>query len=345
MLNLSSQLLAQLQDGAERADEGAHWPAESWNALMREGVGRWSIPRVLGGDELPQSDQLSGSEIISANCLTTAFILSQREAAIRHVLRGPDHLKQRYLPNVANGKSFITIGLSQLTTSRQHQAPSLKALRLSETEFLLDGEIPWVTGVPQATAVVIGATFDSGEQALFLLPLDAHGVRLGEPLSLSSLRGSLTCSIHCDKCSISEDFLLAGPKPQVLGGGGGGGLETSCLAIGLSRAAASYLESQAHSRAELEPVANTVTSEVYRLHRRLHSIAENPSPDEVLALRADCTLLALRATQAALLFAKGTGFVRPHPAQRWARQALFFLVWSCPRSVSEQVWRGLFSPT
>ena len=50
-----------------------------------------------------------------------------------------------------------------------------------------------------------------------------------------------------------------------------------------------------------------------------------------------CTRLALRATQAALLAAKGTGFVAPHPAQRWARQALFFLVWSCPRPVAEGV--------
>ena len=39
------------------------------------------------------------------------------------------------------------------------------------------------------------------------------------------------------------------------------------------------------------------------------------------------------ATQTALLAAKGTGFVAPHPAQRWARQALFFLVWSCPQPV------------
>ena len=33
--------------------------------------------------------------------------------------------------------------------------------------------------------------------------------------------------------------------------------------------------------------------------------------------------------------AKGVGFVHPHPAQRWARQALFFLVWSCPRPAAE----------
>jgi hypothetical protein len=54
-------------------------------------------------------------------------------------------------------------------------------------------------------------------------------------------------------------------------------------------------------------------------------------------LRGRANLLALRASQAAVLAAKGAGFVRSHPAQRWARQALFFLVWSCPRPAQEKV--------
>ena len=52
-------------------------------------------------------------------------------------------------------------------------------------------------------------------------------------------------------------------------------------------------------------------------------------------VRAQANTLVLRSTQAALTAAKGVGFVRPHPAQRWARQALFFLVWSCPRPAAE----------
>ena len=58
-------------------------------------------------------------------------------------------------------------------------------------------------------------------------------------------------------------------------------------------------------------------------------------PQEMAALRARANALVLRATQTALTAAKGVGFVRPHPAQRWARQALFFLVWSCPRPAAE----------
>ena len=74
------------------------------------------------------------------------------------------------------------------------------------------------------------------------------------------------------------------------------------------------------------------------MRRRLHELAVTP-PDakQTLTLRVDSTRLALRATQTALTVSKGAGFVAPHPAQRWARQALFFLVWSCPRPAAEGI--------
>jgi hypothetical protein len=43
--------------------------------------------------------------------------------------------------------------------------------------------------------------------------------------------------------------------------------------------------------------------------------------------------LVLRATQATLAAAKGAGYAAGHPAGRWCREALFFLVWSCPAPV------------
>ena len=41
----------------------------------------------------------------------------------------------------------------------------------------------------------------------------------------------------------------------------------------------------------------------------------------------------LRAAQAYLAASKGAGFVVGHPAERAVREAMFFLVWSCPAPV------------
>ena len=50
-------------------------------------------------------------------------------------------------------------------------------------------------------------------------------------------------------------------------------------------------------------------------------------------LRSQANSLVLRATQSALVAAKGTGYVEGHPVGRWCQEALFFLVWSCPQAV------------
>jgi alkylation response protein AidB-like acyl-CoA dehydrogenase len=68
----------------------------------------------------------------------------------------------------------------------------------------------------------------------------------------------------------------------------------------------------------------------------LHALVDTvATPQAMAALRSRANRLVLGATQAALTAAKGAGFLRSHPAQLWARQALFFLVWSCPRPAAE----------
>src|SRR5262249_31915188 len=115
-----------------------------------------------------------------------------------------------------------------------------------------------------------------------------------------------------------------------------GGLETSCLALGLTSAAIGFLEGEARQRSELQVIAARLGEEYQQLREQMHTLARTgSSPAKAADLRAGANSVAWRATQAALPAAKGAGFLRSHPAQRWARQALFFLVWSCPRTAAE----------
>src|SRR5438105_1167297 len=83
------------------------------------------------------------------------------------------------------------------------------------------------------------------------------GLQGGAPLELMALRGSITAEVRCRQVRLGRDWLLAGPAERVLqtGRGGAGGLETSCLALGLCRAAFDYLRHEAESRPPLQPVA------------------------------------------------------------------------------------------
>jgi alkylation response protein AidB-like acyl-CoA dehydrogenase len=96
------------------------------------------------------------------------------------------------------------------------------------------------------------------------------------------------------------------------------------------------LNAEAARRPELVETAAALSQTRQHLRQEMLTLARSGvKGTEAVALRARANRLVLRVTQAALTAGKGTAFVRPHPAQRWARQAMFFLVWSCPRPAAE----------
>jgi alkylation response protein AidB-like acyl-CoA dehydrogenase len=316
------------------------------------GVLRWSIPTEFGGQDLPPVELLAGYERIATGCLTTAFILSQREAAVRRVVEhGSPDLKRRLLPDLGAGRTFASVGLSQLTTSRQHQAPALTATLIgppdNPTGYRLDGTIPWVTGSSRADWLVIGATTADAKQLLLVLPTTQAGVAVNPPMPLCALAGSLTAEVRCDGVMVDAAWRLAGPVENVLASrrGGVGGVETSCLALGLAGAAVRRLAREADARPEFRPLAEALERERQQAREEMFRLASGTAlPEAVVSLRVRATVLALRSTQACLAVCKGSGFVRPHPAQLWARQALFFLVWSCPRPAALGVLAHFLPP-
>jgi alkylation response protein AidB-like acyl-CoA dehydrogenase len=193
-----------------------------------------------------------------------------------------------------------------------------------------------VTGGEHAQHIVLGATQPDGRQILFALPSDLSGVRCGQPPQLTALTASRTGPVHLQQVSLPRRWLIAGPLPDVMKAGLGtktGGLATSALAIGLSAAAIADLQSHTPDRAALAQPADALESELDQLQADLLALAWGEAVCTSEDLRSRANSLALRSTQAGLAAAKGAGFVAGHPAGRRCREALFFLVWSCPQNV------------
>jgi alkylation response protein AidB-like acyl-CoA dehydrogenase len=326
--------LEELSAYADQANDDTSWPTQSLALAQQAGALRWSIPQAWGGLGLESSALFDRHEVIASCCLTTSFILSQREASIRQLRKGPEPLQRAFLPKLATGQCFSTVGISHLTTSRQHQAPAVR-VRAVAGGYRWTGEIPWVTGGDQADFLVAGGTLEDGRQVLAVIPTDRPGFSVHAPMRLASLVGSRTSAVALDDVAIEEDLIIVGPMEKALGTVGGGGLDTSNLGLGLARSAILFMADEARRRPAIMKVLEPLEQQYQLARQRLREEGSSTDPSLIYNLRVDASLLALRATQAALLIAKGAGFVVPHPAQRWARQAHFFLVWSCPGPVSD----------
>ena len=330
------------------------WPTGRLMALREAGVFRWGLPVELGGSVVTAPQILEGYLELARLCLTTAFILTQRDAACHRISNSPNlELRQRLLPDHCSGRALATVGISHLSTSRQHWSrPSVLARRTADG-YELTGEAPWVTGARHADLLVTGAAIESGGQILVAIPTQREGVLVGEPLQLLALTAACTGCVMLNRVAVRTDEIVAGPADQVMkigATGGTGSLTTVAVALGAASRTLDGLRAEAASRADLGDIVDSLTNEQTRLRADLIDAATGGSssadhdgrtPAERLRHRANS--LATRAAQAYVCSAKGAGFVTGHPAERSLRNAMFFHVWSCPPAVTKETLRELAS--
>jgi alkylation response protein AidB-like acyl-CoA dehydrogenase len=338
-----ADLCATLADRAIEMDRSGQWPAEQLRLCGEYGVYEWFIDPAWGGQGWNEEQLIRGYLALSAACVTTAFVLTQRTGACRRIEGCTNEsLKQRLLPALASGRIFATVGISHLTTSRRHLGKPVLTAEAIPGGFRLNGMSPWVTGGAAADVITIAATLIENSEAteqqlLMAVPTDTPRVSVADPLPLIAVTASSTGPVLLDNAEVSNEWLIAGPAPNVMSSGVGGvtgSYETSTLACGLAQASIDFLAAEAAKRPDLSEPMRALRAEYESLLRDLFEVARGKSACTKESIRQRANSLVLRASQAALAAAKGTGYVVGHPAGRWCREAMFFLVWSCPQPVS-----------
>lgn len=337
---LPAHLLDALRARAGERDVTGAWPAEELSELAVHGATARAVPREFGGAGASALELHQGYEQIARHNLNLALILSQQDSAVDFLslaaAAAPSPARSVVLRDVALGTRFITIGIAQLTTSRQRGAPALRATR-DGNGYRLNGVVPWATGAAVADDIVVGAVLDDARQVLVQLPVNTTaGVSVDPPLPLVALRASCTGPLRCENAWIDDTFVLREPEEKVLG------CRTKSLPLGQTFLASglclgaldliSALPSSAAQRA-----AATLGAQLEEVRQEVQALcAPGREKDATAAaprLRGACNDLAVRITHAAVALYKGSALIVPHPAERCAREAMFLLVWSCPDPV------------
>jgi hypothetical protein len=279
---------------------------------------------------------------VAYKSLTDAFVLTQRQAALRRIATSKNPLSERFFNDHADGSRWVSVGISHLTTSRQHLDKPVVLATQTPSGWSISGTVPWVTAACNSQALVIAAcdSEDFAQQYLFYLPMDQASVQTGNQMELLALSDSNTCEVHLKDAQVSHSHLLHGPSTQVMSisqTSGAGGLQTTALALGL----AACIIDKIHSRSDRIPAIKDsevrFTDRWQELFDRMIAVSE---PDKLQTdsanIRKEANDLVLRTSQAALAIEKGAGFLVRSDAARWAREALFFLVWSCPQAIANE---------
>lgn len=341
---LTPELFELLRGMAEETDRQARWPGEQLRRCAEAGILRWFAPLELGGVAIGPADLLRRMTRLAAACLNTTFCLTQPAGVIGRIAAcDNDELKRTLLPPLLDGSRFASVGIAHLTTSRRHTQPVMTA-REDGDDFILDGVIPWSTGAKHSAWIITGAVLVDGRQLLAALPTDLPGITVDSPAEMVGLSATHTGSVQCKNVRLEQRWLMAPVMPDVLKhgkGAGTGGLQTSALALGTALAAIEFLADEAKRRPDLARIVAGLREQWEAADADLATLAETTTtaagacpPVTNDQLRRLANELALRSAQAALAAAKGFGYVVGHPAGRWCREALFFLVWSCPEPVT-----------
>ncbi len=329
-------VLGQVAANAGDYDRRRRWPETDVQQLAACGALRWAIPRAFGGDEIPPLELHLLYERLAAASVATALILTQRDAAVGLIDANVDAPKRPVmLRRLAKGETWMTVGIAQLTTSRQGGPPTLRAERV-DGGYKLDGLIPWCTAAGVSTFIVTGATLPDGQQVLFLMERHLSGVTVDPAMQMVALTQTLTASLRLKDVVVEDRWVLRPPSANALAGRRNGlTLGQTFVATGLCRAALDLIAQ--HTSDAARSAHGRFAGQLAAVRAEVHALCQPGREADAAAanarLRGTCNDLALRVTHAAVALYKGTALLADHPAQRLAREAMFLLVWSCPNPV------------
>ncbi|MDR0875350.1 MAG: acyl-CoA dehydrogenase family protein [Clostridiales Family XIII bacterium] len=203
-----------LEPTAQEMDEKEDFPMDIYNEMGRLGFFGIKIPKEYGGlgldtrsyacvmEELSRKNVCAGVLVSAANSLGTAPIL----------LVGTEEQKQKYLPPIAGGKSFMAFGLTEPNAGSDAGSMTASAVPDGDS-YILNGRKTFITGAPIADWITVFAKTspEKGSKGItcFFVDMKQQGVSIGKQEEKMGQRAIPACDV------LLEDVRV--PKSEILG--------------------------------------------------------------------------------------------------------------------------------
>ena len=187
------------------------WDRGFSERLAARGWVGMALPTEYGGSGAgPIARYVVIEELLAAGAPVSAHWVSDRQAGISILAHGTDEQKREFLPAIAAGKSFFSIGMSESESGSDLASVQTRAERTADG-WRIRGRKMWTGGAHlNDYAIVLARTSDHENRheglTQFLVDLRAPGVRV-EPILLLTGEHRFN-AVHLEDVLIGDDRVL-----------------------------------------------------------------------------------------------------------------------------------------
>jgi alkylation response protein AidB-like acyl-CoA dehydrogenase len=200
---------------AAEVDRTAQFPYDVLAALVRAGFHAVHIPEEYGGAGADSLATAIVIEEIARVCASSSLIPAVNKlGTMPLLLSASQDLKKQVLPAVAAGEAMFSYALSEREAGSDAAAMRTRAV-LDGDHYVLNGTKAWISNAGVSTYYTVMAVTDPSQGArgisAFVVHKDDPGFSVGGHERKLGIKGSPTCEIHFENCTIPADRMIGEP--------------------------------------------------------------------------------------------------------------------------------------
>jgi alkylation response protein AidB-like acyl-CoA dehydrogenase len=200
---------------AAEIDQKAEFPYDVLDALVRAGFHATHIPEAYGGAGADSLATAIVIEEVARVCASSSLIPAVNKLGTMPViLSGSEDLKKQVLTPVATGEAMFSYALSEREAGSDAAAMRTRAVADGDS-WVLNGTKCWITNAGVSSHYTVMAVTDpsAGPRGIsaFVVHKDDPGFSVGTHERKLGIKGSPTCEIHFDNCTIPGDRIIGEP--------------------------------------------------------------------------------------------------------------------------------------